>query len=577
MRETSSPRRLRLDGSMRRVPLLGVLPALAASLMCGGMTVHPQPEAPPPEHEALAPAVWTASAMERVFRRDPPRPLRGATLFAARGEYEAFQIVVHAPGGALTGVEVSASDLVAPTGQSLPAATFSVFREQYVDVPRSSHAPTRGNHPEPPGAYPDALVPMAAAGTPRLGVPAGENQPFWIDVRVPRGVAPGLHTGTVTVTTDQGRVSVPVSLTIWDFDLPAVPSLRSSFGLTGPRLRDEAYQRLLLEHKVMPTHVSAAAARTLRARGLNVAGLEYWSDQDGCAMKPPPSGDALRKAVAAYPSGLDLYVYVADEPLAKCDDPARITPKIAAWARSAHAARAKALVTIPPRPELLDDGTGRSSVDVWVMLPNQLDAADPAQVEARRHGDELWWYTALAQDAYSPKWLLDYAPINYRIGTGFIAQSLGLAGVLYWAVDHWSGDPWADVYYREGSASWAGEGLLVYPGEPAGADGPVPSMRLKWIREGVEDFEYVELLKRRGRGAFALEVARSVGADWRSWTKDPGALEQARMRLGQELDRLGTRPDGARIEPTSVRAVDAPPERATRKDTSGTARRVRGQ
>jgi hypothetical protein len=31
--------------------------------------------------------------------------------------------------------------------------------------------------------------------------------------------------------------------------------------------------------------------------------------------------------------------------------------------------------------------------------------------------------------------------------------------------------------------------MLVYPGDPVGVPGTVPSMRLKWIRKGVEDHE----------------------------------------------------------------------------------------
>ena len=77
--------------------------------------------------------------------------------------------------------------------------------------------------------------------------------------------------------------------------------------------------------------------------------------------------------------------------------------------------------------------------------------------------------------------------------------------------------------------------MLVYPGEKVGIQGFVPSMRLKWLREGVEDYEYIEILKRRGRGDWALGVARQVGADWSNWTRDPNALEQARRALGEAI------------------------------------------
>ena len=38
--------------------------------------------------------------------------------------------------------------------------------------------------------------------------------------------------------------------------------------------------------------------------------------------------------------------------------------------------------------------------------------------------------------------------------------------------------------------------------------GTLPSLRLKWIREGVEDYEYIELMKKAGKSDAALELAR---------------------------------------------------------------------
>jgi hypothetical protein len=493
--------------------------------------------------------------MTRVSRWDLPGAAREARLSAGRGEYEAFQIVVHASRGGLTRLDAVASDLVGRSGSTIPAANVALFLERYVNVPMSSHAPPSGNRPGPSGVYPDPLVPLATPSgrnptTTGMAVAAGENQPLWVEVLVPRGIPAGAYSGAIAITSDQGRASVPISLTVWDFDLPLTPSLRSSFGLTGARISDEAYQRLLVEHKVMPTYLAAGPARRLVPHGLNVAGLEFWSDPEGCDMEAPPTPDAVRAAMAGYPSGLDLYVYVVDEPLARCNDPGRIFGQIASWARNVHAAGAKTLVTVPPKKELFDDGAGRPAVDVWVMLPGQFDPVDRSYRAARARGDVFWSYLALAQDSYSPKWQIDFAPIDHRLVPGFMSQSLGLSGLLYWAVDHWSADPWRDVYFRHGPHAWAGEGLLVYPGERVGVRGGVPSMRLKWIREGVEDYEYVEMLKRLGRPTFALEVAQGVAADWRTWTRDPVALEQARARLGWELHRLAARranvPGGSR-------------------------------
>ena len=109
----------------------------------------------------------------------------------------------------------------------------------------------------------------------------------------------------------------------------------------------------------------------------------------------------------------------------------------------------------------------------------------------------------------------------------------------------WSSDAWSNVNNAGtfSSNNYPGEGMLVYPGAPVGIRGVVPSMRLKWIRDGVEDYEYVALLKKAGYGDWALQVARSVGGDWTHWTRDPNALESARRTLGQKLDSLAPEDD----------------------------------
>jgi hypothetical protein len=68
----------------------------------------------------------------------------------------------------------------------------------------------------------------------------------------------------------------------------------------------------------------------------------------------------------------------------------------------------------------------------------------------------------------------------------------------------------------------------------------VPSMRLKWIRKSVEDFEYVEILKKLNRGDWALGLVKTVATDWVHWSQDPEAVESVRRQLGAEIDRLSS-------------------------------------
>jgi hypothetical protein len=207
-----------------------------------------------------------------------------------------------------------------------------------------------------------------------------------------------------------------------------------------------------------------------------------------------------------------------------------------------HQAGIKNLISMSPTPALYDDGSGagRSAVDIWVLLPVMYNNSKTQVGEVLKKGDSVWSYNTLVQDAYSPKWLIDFDPVNFRVQPGFISQSLTLSGLLYWRIDKWPSDPWNNVNNAGSysSANYPGEGMLVYPGEPVGVKGVVASMRLKWLRDGVEDYDYVQILKDLGKGDLAMQIARSVGPDWTNWTRDPRAIEAAHLKLGEAIDQV---------------------------------------
>lgn len=514
--------------------------------------------------DALAgPTVWVVSALTRVGREDPSLSAPQIALWAARGEYESFQVVVRAPGGGLTGVKVAASALVGSGHQLIAKSNVTLFREHYVHLTRSSPDRKGTNRPLGPGWYPDALIPFLDADTGKpitqaelravpFDLAQASNQPIWVDVFVPRKTKPGEYRGTITVTSDQGAASASVVLNVWDFELPLRPSLLSAFGIANdtstrpPNFYGDvkANQRLLLEHKLMPVSVDPAAEREFIDRfGLSLSQIEYFkhATYDNCQQPPAPEVSDLVSLKAKHQPDLSLYVHLADE----ISDCRRIFPVLKQWARNARSAGLTTTLTAIPLPELRDDGSGtnRSVADIWVLLPKQFVSNSADVAAAIQKGDKVWSYTALVQDSFSPKWEIDFAPINYRILGGFLNQSQGLTGLLYWSVDSWAvnptQDPWNNLTYQEnGSVTPPGEGWLVYPGDKAGTAGFVPSLRLKWIRKGVEDFEYVEILKRLHRGDWALGIVRTVAPDWSNWTRDPNALETAHRQLGEEINRL---------------------------------------
>jgi hypothetical protein len=107
---------------------------------------------------AAAPIVWTAPSLVRVGRADPPAASSKASISAARGEYESFQIVIRAPTGGLTNVDVIPSDLTQSGTWRIDHSNVTLYREHYVYV--NGPSPNRGglNNGLGEGWYPDALI-----------------------------------------------------------------------------------------------------------------------------------------------------------------------------------------------------------------------------------------------------------------------------------------------------------------------------------------------------------------------------------------------------------------------------------
>jgi Domain of unknown function (DUF4091) len=497
------------------------------------------------------PIVWVVKSLERVERFSQPGTETVADLRAARGESESFQIAVQGPPSGLTNVSVSVSDLTGPGGATIPSGSFTLYREHYVYVSKSSPDWNGTNRPLGPGWYADGLIPFVdpESGQPLRGaplqavpfqLPAGENQPIWVDLNVPRNSAAGSYDGVYSVTSDQGAVSGKISVKVWNFTLPLKPSMSSTFLVWIPGSLAAAKE--LLSNKLSPLWVAPGDQQALvQDYNLKSVGVPFWGNADirACSMSPAPSVAQFQvAAIAQYPS-LSLLDYSADE-IGKCTN---LYPTLRQWGANMHQAGISQLVTMAPVPDLLDDGsgTGRSAIDIWAMLPLTYDRSQAMVQQALAKGDAAWSYNNLVQDSYSPKWEIDFTPINFRIQPGFINQSLSLSGVLYWRVDYWSSDPWNEVNNQgvfSSTNNYPGDGMLVYPGKQVGISGVAPSIRLKWLRDGVEDYEYVELMKKQGLGSQALSLVRSVAPDWTNWTRDINALSAVRDALGQQLDGL---------------------------------------
>lgn len=185
--------------------------------------------------------IFTQSTRDKVQPTSVPSAEREVVLAGPRNSYQSSQIVVTSDSeGGLLGVTAEASDLLDEQGNRIDASYVTLFREYFIDFEDATEA-TGGSKPVPESSatkdtrVPDPLIPLvspldgSALGQP-FDVPKESNQPLWLDVYIPEGTAAGTYTGEVRLTDGSGQTAqVPVSVTVWDLELPDMTSITSWF------------------------------------------------------------------------------------------------------------------------------------------------------------------------------------------------------------------------------------------------------------------------------------------------------------------------------------------------------------
>jgi len=188
-------------------------------------------------------------------------------------------------------------------------------------------------------------------------------------------------------------------------------------------------------------------------------------------------------------------------------------------------------------------GTLHGAVDIWCPLFPLFKPASAAGGQAL--GETGWTYTALCQRDPTPWWHTDFPLLTYRV-PAWIAWRYHIRGLLYWGgMCYWNDvdDPWTepgtlDRRDQRKELIYNGEGSLVYPGRAAGYEGIAPSLRVKALRDAIEDYEYLAMLERGGKAAAADEIVRPLAESWFAWEKDPVAYEGARRKLARMIEAL---------------------------------------
>ncbi|MCH2183475.1 MAG: DUF4091 domain-containing protein [Mariniblastus sp.] len=535
--------------------------------------------------------VWATGSTEKI--RDQQRsalphdhvwdaPSRTVHLQGVRGEHLPFQVVVSTERRQLKNVKIEVGPLVSGQAEIEPEQV-ELFLMPLVNV----YAATQ-DHGQT-GRWPDPMVPLVEPFDMRFYWYSQKinHQSVWVDIEIPGNQSPGTYRGKIGVAADGVEpVSLHIEVLVHDLQLPEQRDFPVHIGLYenhiarvhavdpgGPEFRAlfDRYLDELFDHQCDPRtspgfrgemqngkYRVKAERPDLERRFLEQGRLQFWISPVPGAVKRPSQlpfpndyQEIVRQHVrqvieharqAGWYEKLGFHLPV-DEPNSAEDYGA-----VRHWAeliKSVDPAIPVA-VTEQPKPENSDWGSLQKNVDAWIINGNYL-ASDRESIEqARQRGDQRFWYISCDQLYPQPNLYIDREAADPRI-IPWVAWQHQMTGFLYWNGTYWGEviNPWRDpVTWKTLPCNLpaAGEGSLFYPGHlvrnfagQPNVEGPVGSLRLKLLREGLEERALLQMLSEKIGRAAVQQLIAPVCTDIRTFSRNPNELDQVRQRVIERL------------------------------------------
>ncbi len=520
------------------------------------------------------------------------------TIAGAGNEHVPFQVVISTPvppgwrPKAPDGFFVRASELKSAQGKVIPQQNVKLYLEHYIQIYAVS-SPVGAT-----GYWPDALAPLSEPFSFQAQYIVVGNRPVWIDVFIPSGTPKGLYSGTVTVERF-GKVieTIGVNLEVYGFSLPDETHLITYMNISkgevsrfyrsqgsSPATEDllQSYFDFLFDHR-METWFNDPLVPEVTINGdkidlkFNEQRYDYYMNKLKIKrviletapgeivrhMNEEPFSPVFNKAIKSYLTSVEsffrkkgwrdrlVFNSPIDEPNTKKD-----YEETRRYAELVHEAvpGIPFLATESPVTDNPEWGTLRGYVNNFCVHGNSLNEPEVKQAlrEEQAKGGEATWYISCDQAYPQPNYFID-APALDPVMVPWITERYKMNGFLYWAANFWNQtpDPWLDPvtfisgFECSGGYVLNGEGSLIYPGNHTkrytgqpDVNGPVSSIRFELLREGIEDYEYIWMLKNKGAADFADEIVKNMVVDVSTFSRNLAELYLSRKAMAMKLEQL---------------------------------------
>ena len=563
---------------------------MSLARVCGTLLVFLVSVAPVFASQPVPIHMWFVDSLTKVFPNDTPRKNKSTApeFWIGRNQHLSIQFAIRSA-KPLKGISAEVTSLKSAGGDLLDKPT--VRSVGYVVVgSHSDDTPPDELIGEAPGWYPDPLwnLPME--------LERNRTHSLWVTVSVPANAVPGLYRGTLRVRTAQRALAgADFRIHVLSATVPAEHTLKVTnwFNLgdktsqqfyDAPSFSDgwwtlvENIARVMADHRQNLVITPLMNLITPRAEDGHLAydfsNFDRWVDTFRRAgVIGYIEGSHLLSRAGSYDAALTVPVFLLEKGKVTRQelppDDSRVEPYLTGFlsALNAHLteknwksiyfqhildephgseppyyARVADLVHRLLPDVLTMDAVDASDIpeelknntDVWVPQLGRFDNQMELIRDRIQSGHEVWFYTCLFPNKRYLNRLMDYPLLKVRL-LHWLNFRYGFTGFLHWGWNYWTPEPLKDtqpVIDANTQLLPAGDAFIVYP-DRAGKS-VYSSIRLEAMREGIEDYELLLVLKQKNPAA-AEQLSQAAITSFTEYVRDPTAFRKIERKLLEAL------------------------------------------